>query len=85
MLIVAVVLVGGGIVLVVARMAAGAGRDREPDDRRPVHHEVSTPYHEHTDLTGAGGGDVDRTSSATEHQVEEGGEVPQPGPRRSPR
>lgn len=70
MLIVAVVVIGGGIVLVVLRMAAGAGRDRELDDRRPVHNEVSTPYHEHTDMNVTGGGDVDRTPSSTEHQVE---------------
>ena len=70
MLIVAVVLIGGGVVLALVRMVAGSGGDGGSDAVRPVHNEVSTPYHEHTDMTSTAGGEVDRTSSSTEHQVD---------------
>lgn len=69
MLIVAVVAVGGGIAYAVVRAAAGTGRGRGEGGERPAHHRVTTPYHDHTDMTGAST-ERERTSSSTEHQAE---------------
>lgn len=67
--VVTVAVIGAGIALVVARMFAGAGRGDQTDAPRPVHHQVTTPYHEHTDMTSMGS-EPDRASSSTEHQAE---------------
>lgn len=68
MLIVAVLFIGGGVVYLAARALGSQGADRGEEPRtRPLHSAVTSPYHEHTDLTGAGR-ERDRTTSDTEHQ-----------------
>ena len=70
MLIVAVVVVGGGIAFAAMRTLAAQRDQPSASADRPVHQPVTTPYHEHTDMTGAGHERDRSTPDNVEHQAE---------------
>lgn len=71
LLIVFLVFVGGGIVYLAARALGGNGTAGVEDAAdRPVRHAVSSPYHEATEMTGAGH-ERDLTSENPEHQADD--------------
>lgn len=61
--------VAAGLALVLSGVIASRD-DQDDADRgeRPTHTEVTTPYHEHTDMTGAGG-EREAASADVEHQA----------------
>lgn len=71
MLIFSLVVLGGAIVYIAGR-AVGSRETGGPERRsqKRVRHAVSSPYHEHTDLTG-GSSERDRTRDDREHQADD--------------
>ena len=68
-LVVLLVAIGGGIAYVITRGAVSKSvGDGERPGPRPQHTEVTSTYHEHTDLEPGASGEVDRASSDREHQ-----------------
>lgn len=69
MFVVLLVLIGGAIAYVITRGAVSKSvEDGERPSPRPQHTEVTSTYHEHTDLEPGSSGEVDRVSSDREHQ-----------------
>ena len=74
LLIVLVIGTGGAIAYFVMRgvVRANEGGDRRWTEPRPRHSEVSSVYHDHTDLLAGSPREPERGSSDREHQSHEG-------------